>query len=303
MARPIRYDGVNGLIEMTDAQLDRLTYYLRVAFATQLATAGEGYIYSGSDNTNIGSATDTRSTQQTNSQRRNFSGGADYPSYPGIGSEIVSTYNYRQDRNIPPIPSNANLDASGYLRISSNNLKSLSTEADAYSEIISQCITDMRTGDEVGTYRVATSTPSNGGAGTWDDEGTWFIDRRYNNVGNTTYKYYLKRSLNNAPGSDIFPVGVVSSSDGNLKQRAIDANSDIIQNVLLPLLTRRLDDGDLNYSVSTSVSGITRGTFRNTRYNQSSNSQFFSNPVYYSRSTPNTSGSTTDVSTYYLRLT
>jgi len=200
MARPIRYDGVNDLIEMTDAQLDRLAYYLRVAYATQLANSGKGYIYSGSGGTFIGSATDTRSTARTAQRTRNYSGGSDWPSYPGIGTETVNTYNYRQDRTVPSVPSDANLDASGYVRINSNNLQSLSTEAHAYDEILSQCITDMRTGDEVGTYRVATSTPSNGGAGTWENEGTWFLDRRYNNVGNTTYRYYLKRSLNSVPG-------------------------------------------------------------------------------------------------------
>jgi len=304
MARPIRYDGANDLREMTDSQLDRLMYYLRVAYATQLANSGKGYIYSGSGGTAIGSATDTRSTAQTAQNTRNNSGGADWPAYPGIGTETVNTYNYKQDRTVPAVPGDADLDASGYVRINSNNLQSLSTEAHAYDEILSQCITDMRTGDEVGTYRVATSTPSNGGAGTWDDEGTWFVDKRYNDVGNTTYKYYLKRSLTTVPGSNIYPVGVVSSSDGNLKERAIGANSDIIQNVLLPLLTRRLDDGDLNYEVVTTETAtpITRGTFSNTRYNQSTDTQQFSDPIYYRYSTPNTSGTTTTVDTYYLEL-
>ena len=70
------------------------------------------------------------------------------------------------------------------------------TEAQIVSTVITQTITDMRTGDEVGTYRVATSNP---GGGTWSDKGTWFSDTTYNST--TTYKLWLKTDHSSEPGS------------------------------------------------------------------------------------------------------
>ena len=109
-----------GLQELSDSNLERLTYLTQVAFATYLKnnTTGYGAVYvSGSGDTSIGSMTDTRATVQTASGSGGFSGqsgldsgspdtGAptstnshdtgDYPTAPGVGSENVTTYNYRQ---------------------------------------------------------------------------------------------------------------------------------------------------------------------------------------------------------------
>lgn len=71
MARPLRIDGTSGLIEMSDADLDRICYYLRVAYANQLNSNGAGRIFIGATDTVIGTASDTSSTQEVASNPRN----------------------------------------------------------------------------------------------------------------------------------------------------------------------------------------------------------------------------------------
>lgn len=298
MVRPLKYDSGN-LQEFSDADLDRLCYNLKVAYADQLNSNGNGYIYSGSGETSIGSASDTSSTQRTNTTVRIVNDGITqgYPSYPGIGSETDATYAYRQKRTVPSFPSASTMNTDGYVYYSNDEVVVANTAAHLYDEILSQTITDMRTGDEIGTYRISASTPTNGGAGTWTDKGTWFVDSTYS-AGSTTYKLWLKRSLTTIPGTEVLPVGL----DGDdLKQRPISKTDNIIANVLLPALTRRINDGDLQYTVITSTpGGVNRGAFTDTKQTGTTNTQSFSSPNYNSTSTP--SGSATTQTTYYLNL-
>mgnify|MGYP000344936057 CR=1 FL=1 len=194
-----------------------------------------------------------------------------------------------------------------YFDSANDHIEPFSTEAELAAVIIDQAITNMRTGDEVGSYRVATTTPTNGGAGTWTNKGTFFSDTTYS-AGTTTYILYLKTALSSVPGSNIYPVGLYApggTPDGNLAQRDITNSGILIQNILLPALTRKMSSG-LYYSVATSVSGINRGTFTDTKLSGTTNSQNFTGAsytaagFYQSISTP--SGSAGTVSTYYLNM-
>ena len=259
---------------MTDSQLDRLCYYLRVAYAAQLNSGGNGSISIGSSQTSIGSLQDTISHAQTASEDRDNTGGEDYPNPPGIDETNSDTlYEYQQKRTVPSFPSSSVLNSDGYVYYSSGEIIVANTAAHLYDEIISQTITDMRTGDEVGTYRIDTGTPTDGGAGTWTDKGEWFIDHIYgsgnteaqslsNQVVNTTYKLYLKTAMDTVPGTNVYPIGLDTT---DLKERGILNSENLIQNILLPALTRRISDGDLQYSVVDTVTGRDRGTFVNTR--------------------------------------
>lgn len=307
MARPIYYDGSNTLQEMSDSQLERLVYYVQVAYANQLNAGGKGYVYIGSGGTAIGSAVDTKSTEQINSRAAPSNDGVTqtYPGYPGIGTTTVTTYNYQQDRT-QPVTIAETYNTSGYLKLAGSNLRVVSADAEMYDEIISVALNELRTGNEVGSYRAATSTPSSGGAGTWTNKGTFFIDTRYNDVGNTTYTLYLKTALSTIPGTNVYPLGIVSSSDGNLIERDIINTSPLVQNVLLPSLTRRLAfTTGIRYNVSTTNTN-SRGSFTDTKYNTAINDRYSLytglNQVYYSRSTPNTAGTSTSVNTYYFNL-
>ena len=296
MSRPLKLDGTSGIIEMSDAQLDGICYYLRKAYANQLNAGGDGYIAVSGTGTAIGSASDTSYIAATASKTRNYDGVLnDYPAAPGTTLTTDSTYNYTQDRTYPGFPSATTLDDYGFIILDgTTGLRTANTEAQIYAEVIAQTIADMRTGDEVGTYRVATSSP---GAG-WVSKGTWYVDSTYS-AGSTTYTLYLKTS-GTAP-TMYAPLQIDFTTNGIQEaQGTFNENHTMIQNVLLPALTRRISSGDLNYSVATSTSGITRGTFYDTRQTSSTTSNSYSNPTYYTTSTP--SGTATTATTYYLRL-
>lgn len=294
MARPLKIDGTSGVQEMSDAELDGICYLLRVAYANQLNSGGTGSINVGGTGTSIGSATDTSATQQTASQGRDYVGGSDYPAAPGTGYETDATFNYKQVKTgIPGFPSNATLDSSGFLIIDgTSGLRVVNTEAQIYAEIIAQTLTDMKTGDEVGTYRVATGSPGTG----WVDKGTFFTDTTYS-AGSTTWKYFLKTS---GTASTVTLPMMLSGTDITEATGTFDQSHAMIQNVLLPCLTRRINSGDLVYNVNTSGSAINRGSFTNTYQAGSATSNSFSNPTYYTTSTP--SGGTSVVATYTLSL-
>jgi len=303
---PLKYDGTNTLQDMSTSDLERVTYYLQVAYAAQLNGSGDGYVFVGSGGTTIGSASDTSATQQTNQTARGINDGViqGFPSHPGIGVETDTTYSYQQDRTTPSAVSSTNFNLRGMLFYDSANdeLEPFSTEAQLADVIIDQAITNMRTGDEVGSYRVSTSTPTNGGAGTWTDKGTFFDDTTFS-AGTTTYKLWLKTALDSVPGSDVFPVGLDSDGGGtvtgNIHQRLIVNTGSLIQSVLLPALTRKMSSG-MHYSVATSISGINRGAFTDTKQTGTSNTTSLSGGFYKSISTP--TGAASTVTTYYLNM-
>lgn len=293
MSRPLRIDGTAGLIEMSDADLDKLCYRLRRAYADQLNANGNGSLNVGGSGTTIGSASDTSRTQRVNT-------GSNTQPYPGTSTETDASFTYKQNRNIPSSPSSTTLNNDGFVIIDGTSGVISATESQIVSTIITQTITDMRTGDEVGTYRISTSNP---GGGTWVNKGTWFTDTTYS--GSTTYYLWLKTLNSTSPGTDIYPLGI----DGTLglKELFISVSSNLVQNILLPILTRNMAN-DLYYQVSTSSSSINRGAFLDTRLSSTTNSQ--SNPpagtnpgpsdVYRSFSTP--SGSAATFQNYYLIL-
>ena len=300
MTRPLYFDGSNTLQQMSDAQLDRLCYYLAVAYAAQLNASGNGYVNVGVGGTSIGSAVNQVKTVQTNTVTRILNDGIiqTYPAYPGTGTSTVATYNYYQDRGVPAAPSDATFNSSGYVYTDgSNNLQVENTDAGIYAEILAQTIADIQSGHEVGSYRVATTTPTSGGAGTWVSKGTFFSDTTYS-AGTTTYNYYLKTGLTTVPGSNVYPVGL-DTSDNNLKQRPIGNADALVANVLLPMLTRRMSSG-LYYTVSTTSAGTNKGSFTDTWQTGVTNTQSFDGTYYRSTSTP--SGAAVVRATYYFYI-
>jgi len=65
-------------------------------------------------------------------------------------------------------------------------------------------------------------------------------------------------------------------------------------------LTRRIDSGDLQYTVGTSAGGTSKGTFTDTKQTATTNTNQFSTPYYRTYSTP--SGSSVTQTTYYFNL-
>jgi hypothetical protein len=322
MARPLKIKSSNdGLKEMTDAELDSLCYNLRLRYAELLnaGTITTGAIQSGSASgyTLIGSAANTIATTSTNNKARTSTASdditptydgttapapGDWPTQASTGTNTVTTYNYYQDRRVPSYPTASTFNSDSYFYWNTVDGKlqlAGASESHIYDEIVAQCITDMKTGDEVGTYRISTSAPTNGGAGTWTDKGTVFQDTTYS-AGTTTYKLWLKTALTTPPTFVAHPVGWNSASSTLREIQSNNSTNNLVNNILLPVLRRRLDDGNLNYTIATSTSGTQRGTFVDKKQTGQSSSFSFTNPTYSTTATPN--GSASDINTYYLNL-
>tara|TARA_X000001316_G_C922423_1_gene37785 strand:+ start:4587 stop:5477 length:891 start_codon:yes stop_codon:yes gene_type:complete len=295
MARPFKLDGFRGIIEMSDSHLDRLCYYLRSAYSDQLNSGGQGSLSVGGSGTTIGTMTDTARTQQVNT-------GSNTQPNPGTGvnTNVSGTYTYIQDRTIPSSPSDSTINDGGFVIMDSNKGVITADEAEIVNTVITQTIADMRAGDEVGTYRVATSNPGNG---TWTNKGTWFVDTTY--TGTTTYKLWLKRTMAVEPGTYVYPIA--RDSNKGLKEVEIAKSSNLIQNILLPILTRNMSSG-LYYLHNVNNDGINRGVISDTRLSGTTHSQ--SNPpagtdpgpsdIYRTFSTP--SGSAANHTIEYFKM-
>lgn len=307
MVRPISIFGEQNLKEMLDSDVNYLSYKLRVNYANQLDASGQGSLYygAGSDDS-IGELSDTITTQQTASQARNNSGGPDYPAYPGIGIAEHTMYKYKQKRTAPSWPSDSSMDSHGYVGIlghtpgETTSFKGLSivggasgqfsglSQSGLDSDLFKRTIYKMRDsgGDNIGTYKVATSQPD--GDANWKDKGAWYVDNTYS-AADTTYKLWLKTD-SDAPGR--FPKGPIKmQGSGHLKEMDSADVDNLITNCLLPAFTRyTIQTGALHYSVLDSVPGHNRGSFWDTRQGNDSagggQSQSFSDPTYYSTSTP-----------------
>lgn len=315
-----------GLQEMTDSELEYLSYMARVAFANHQVASGSnayGAVYvSSSGGTSIGSLDDTKRTQGVSSTGDGgYTGGdgdagygpdegesgegpptshdeGDYPATPSTGTTTATTYNYRQNQDNPSEASNNLYDSASYLVYDSDMVKVEGVENNIADTIITDCLTAMKDGDEVGSFRIATSTPDSGGAGTWEDRGTFYIDTTYSGTQNT-YKLYLKKSLTTPPGSAINPVGWNSS--GHLRQRGIGAADTLIVDILCHVLKRKYTS-HLKYEVvSSNVSARNRGTIVDTRLNSQTTSYHApGSDQYITKSTP--SGSAVAHATKYFLI-
>ena len=313
MNRPLHYDGSGDTInirEMTDANLERLVYYTQVAYAAQLNSSGKGYIFAGTGATAIGSHQDTLSASNTPNRTDAAPGDGTqtHPGSPGLTSVNGINYAYQQDRTFPSFASESALNTDSYLCLDgSYDIKVAKDEADIINGVINAALTKLKSGDEVGSYRVSTSTPNSGGAGVWTDKGTWFIDKYYGDVGNVTYKLWLKTSLTSIPGSDVFPLKL-SSNDLRVHSSILNSGG-LIQNVLLPTMTRRLSTGtSLCYEVATSAptGAQLRGTVNNKRYTAEAAASETTEgsgagEVYITTAVPNTSSTPLLVDTRYLK--
>jgi hypothetical protein len=346
MARQLKFNSAD-IQDMSDGDLSRLAYNCQVAFATYIATAtnrGAIKIAAGGGGENaIGSAVNTAKTQQVASQERDGDGspGEDWPAYPGLGDASDVNYSYVQMSGTSAShPSNTVIDNNGtiYSNPQSNpdpggtlnwtrTMISPHTTFPTISELAAVVTSQMKS-NRVGVFHIGTTTPTDGGAGTWTDLGTWFTDTTYS-AGTVTYKLYLKRALDTPPGSDIAPLGYVNAagateatwgkSDNSavIQERVYGPTSDLVVNVLMPYLINR-DAGTGSggtshgssympyYTVNETSAGYTgattiqTGTFKDTAQTTASQSQQFTAPNYVRTSTPSVQA---DIKIYQLLAT
>ena len=288
---------------MTDEELALLRYNLRVAYANELARIpGRGNLFVtpiGPNTQAVGTAQDT---VQTPAQSLDHVSSFQNPS---TGERVVNTYNYRTtDVPIPITPSN--FGDQTYARWSGSQAAFVPEQSITriVDDIIVPCRNDMINGDGVGTFFIRASRP---GGGTFDDRGLWFRDTTATPARNeaqvraqnrrtltqTNYNLWFKRS------NDIVPIGLTPLRvvDGGLQQMDIGVNSDLVQNILLPLLLAR----PITYTITnTAPAEGNKGNFTDTRLNTFRRSNVMNNTDDYdSYVAPD--GSAVAHQQYYLR--
>lgn len=306
--------GKQGMREMSDSEMGLLRYNLACAYSDALnnGISTVGAIATGTGKADIfnpfgDGVIDTKRNfvEATNTAGGNE--GEDYPAYPAVTTTVVSTTRWQQNFDSVSYPTNATIDSDSYLYYTDNafDFRYTSLEADFLSTIIDDTMSEMRTGHGIGTYYISTVAPFYLGAGTWTDKGTVMTDTTYD-AGSTAYKLWLKRDLTDSSSYTNSSLPMyrfkVGSAQQGFNEIDVGKSGSLIQNVLLPIMKRNASGtGKLQYSVSTSSSGLPRGTMLDKRQEGYTESRTYSHPLYYSRRTP--SGPTSTITTYYLNLT
>jgi hypothetical protein len=193
-------------------------------------------------------------------------------------------WSYFQNQNHSPVitvPTVATINNTGLLYWSSPDLKiGPTSETDLQDTLADHCLTQMISGDEVGSYRVATSTPS---GGTWSDKGQFMDDTWYYRPGGGTleegdyhitgwntpghanyqqttvgdYRLYLKTANTTEPSS---PDNYIRWDDTN-NEIQLESSTDysatakLINDVYLNIIKRRHPV----YTLHTTQTGTMRG--------------------------------------------
>jgi len=306
IVRPFRWNAGSGadgagLKEMSDADLEYLSYYFRLYYAAQLNTGHAGSIVytplsthatthpqigsvfrtlddapdlaAGSYNSNWhypgAVATDTRRNmlRNTNADDADYPPDVDYPTAPTEADweNTLATRNEwrilmtkrHADNALPGLPSDATYDADGYIvQNAAGNFQIDNTDADIAHTILKHSNTKMLStgeGDELGTYRVASSTPGTGwtvidGASNneymFEDTIMDYIAApsvgTYDSV--IAYKLYLKTShayTGETSAALTEPFGWDTGNGGSLKQKPITQADNIVTDILYPIYVQQ----------------------------------------------------------------
>lgn len=302
--RPFKIDGTSGLKEMSNAELDYISYLTRVAYAA--VSHGPGHLRINSAPagfSSIGAVTDeARSVgRQTTNIGDVFGVGPSNSnvSAPGTASNVTYTV-YQNYNNSADVPSVANWNLGPLVSADGtyNNVQPLGyingvqTLQDVYDTLIDPIIQDIEAGG-VGIFKLATTSPG----GDWTSIGDSMANRAVTagNTGGpstTTYTLY-KRTAETAP-SVARPV----RRDPNVGFKEM-SNTEIT-NFTVPLLYNRINESNrLVYTFGFDSSGIDAGSYTETHYNTStdaSTGQLVTGHTYYR----DVSGLSSSV--YYLRL-
>lgn len=306
--RPFKIDGTSGLKEMSDADLDYISYLTRQAYAALSNGPGHLTINSAPAGfSSIGAVTDeARATGRRSTDIGNtFGVGPSNSNVTAPGTLSSTTYTMYQSYNSSSaVPSDSDWNAGPLVAADStyNNIQPLGyingvqTLADVYDTLIDPIIQDIE-GGGMGIFRLATSQPS----GDWTSTGMSMANRAVSagsTAGPSTTTYTLwKRTSESAP-TTVRPVKLDGKSG---ERRDFKEMTDAeITAYTLPLLYNRINEGSrLVYTFGFDSSGVDAGSFTETHYDTSTNAsleQLVSGHTYYR----DVSGLSSQV--YYLRL-
>jgi len=274
--------GNKDLRQFKDADLEVLSYFLRKRYAELLNTVtttpgyvsneGQGQI----DGTfaSIGTATDGHRTQGSTTEADD--------NLPASGAEPDSTFGSDQTALVSDTTTyyqayshstaygtteQNTLNAMGILYWSSPDLKiGPHVEADLVDTLANHCLTQMLTGDEVGSYRVREGAPNtaSGISGGWVDKGIFHTDSYYAGT-QMTANLWLKTANTTEPSSpDNYVRWDSTNNEMQLESSVLytgTANK-LITDAYLNIILRRHP----LYNVSTTNSGTHKGEFTDVKY-------------------------------------
>ena len=298
----------NSLYQMTDSELDTLSYYVRKRYAHYLNTdpnnttgavnVGDpgvtGYVH-------IGDATDKDRTlySLTEPDDNVPNSGAEPDTTFGsdlTGTETVTTSYYMQN-DAPSLISSTNINSHGVLFWNSDHLKiGPTSETDLLDSIVTDAISNMRTGDEVGTYRVSSGAPNtySGTTGGWVNKGVFFTDTIYPNTTNATYNLWLKTANSSEPTSANDYARWDSSNNEIQLENVDDFSNYLIDSIFVNVLKRNCPMYKILATAVDPPHANNRGGFLDQKYASTTNTLNLSGGVYTRTFTP--SGSLTNAS-------
>ena len=281
--RPIVWN-TNSLYQMTDSELDTLSYYVRKRYAHYLNTSTStpgvvsvgdpgitGYVHAGDvTNTNrtLGSLTepDDNAPSGGSEPDTSFSGLESSGNNTGTATQTTSYY---FNNVATTLISATSINAHGVLYWNTDHLKiGPTSETDLLDTIVTDAISNMRTGDEVGTYRVSAGAPNtySGTTGGWVDKGIFFTDKIYNNAVNTYFNLWLKTANSSEPTSSN-DYATWDSSNNEIQLIDVDDFSNyLIDEIFVNVLRRRCPMYQVLASAVSPPHANNRGTFFDKKY-------------------------------------
>ena len=269
--------GNKDLRQFSDTELEVLSYYLRKRYATLLNTVdttpgwtgttqpgGAGSAGIGSANNGVrssGSVTETDDNTPT--------GGAEPDTTFGSDQTTITNTQYTRYQNINHVnnTSPTEINTAGILVWSSPDLKiGPIDETDILDTLGTHCLTQMQSGDEVGSYRVSVSAPNtaSGITGGWVDKGSFFVDSIYGNASYNDYRLWLKTANTTEPTTpDNYIRWDTSNGEIQLEDSTIWSAASYLWD---EHYHRGIYRNHMLYNVSTTNSGTHRGSFYDKKY-------------------------------------
>ena len=205
--RPIVWN-TDSLYQMTDGELDTLSYYIRKRYAHYLNTdtftpgrlskgdPGDGGYVS------IGSAVNTERTQYIATEADDNVPNSGAEPDTSFGSDLTGTTEttttyYMQ--NVATLALGSGALSNGAMYLNTDHLKlGPSSETDLLDTVVQDSINQIMTGDGVGSYKISLITPT---GGTFVDKGNWYTDTIYPSSTQSTYNLWLKTANTTEPTS------------------------------------------------------------------------------------------------------
>ena len=277
--RHLYWDSGTGDLQMYDAtQIETLSYYLRKRYADLLNTVAdtEGNVRQSNPDSEyvfMGGAPERHRSQGVRTKTDDDLPTTDDTVFgPENTGSVDTTYLYYQRRDhATAVPDATTINNMGILHWTTPDLKiGPISETDLRDTLADHCLTQMLSGDEVGTYRVSSAMPNtaSGITGGWVDQGSFYHDQIYDNISNVDYRLWLKTANTTEPTSpDNWIRWDDSNSEIQMESSTISSSlSKIFHDVYGNIILRR----HLLYDVSTTNSGTHRGTFSNMIYESTS---------------------------------